>query len=604
MRAALSATTFYAAFFALLFLPLVQQGALPGNCDTWLNGLALPNHMLARLLAALGGPEAGASLYPATGVLGFGESAVGTSAIFIVFKLLTGDDVFAYYAFMVTLLSLNALGVFCLARLYVRSPVAAGFAGLAFASSNYVLGNLDSPHTSFFLVAFLCLYHLKRYLAGGRRRDLFIAAALGGAQVYFSAYVFLFQAMAALALLLAHRFRAGAAKRTDAAALAGAGLIGAALAGPFFGFYAAARAGENFTDPWDPFFLSEVHSLEPSDLLRTLENNLVYPFDRRIVAADVGRHTRQMIAAGVVKLESLTSDEATTVMGRLSTPDDVKYFVYTRRCAFLGIVLYALAGLGLFRAPAARRELLALYLGSFALALGPLVFVGDRMFPNVTYPAYRWLDAALLLRVPSRAFSFGVLAVALAAALGLERLAARPALRPWPRRAALYAVVAAAVLVENVPWPLKSFAGAALATPEPLVTTYFEGKRGHVLLDLPSRPGGALFRDSHDLFEWNRELVYMNRQTYHRQNVVNGVHGYFPRTRLEVQKLIDALPAPEACARLRALGVDHVVYHRTLELPWERGIYRKLAASGELVALASSPEVTIFGWSAAAGRAP
>ena len=115
----------------------------------------------------------------------------------------------------------------------------------------------------------------------------------------------------------------------------------------------------------------------------------------------------------------------------------------------------------------------------------------------------------------------------------------------------------------------------------------------------PAITSRALYRDSEDLFEWNREIIYMNRQTYHRQNVVNGVHGYFPRTRLEAQRLVDALPAPDAFAGLRALGVDYVVYHHSLELPWERGLYEKLAASGELAVRASSPEVTILGWPAA-----
>jgi hypothetical protein len=595
----------YLALFALLLLPLPRRGALPGNCDTWLNGLALPNYMLNRVAAGLTGEVVGAPLYPAPGILGFGESAFGTSAIFIVYKVITRDDVLAYYAFAVTLLALDALGVFLLARHYVRTPLAAAFAGLAFAASNYILGNIDSPHTSFFFVAFLCLHHLKRYLASGDRRSLMWAAVLGAAQAYFSAYVFLFQTLAGLALLAAHRFRAGGALRPDAGGLARAAAVFAALGGPFFAFYAASHARADFTNPWDPVFLAEVHSLEPSDLLRTLENNLLYPLDRRIVAADVGAHTKKMVEAGVVTLASLTGDDATTVFGKVSTPDDVKYFVYTRRCAFLGLVLYGLAGLGLAAAaPRARWELAVLYVSSLLIALGPLIFIGGFMVPNLTYPAYRWLDATGVLRVPCRAFSFSVVAVVIAAAVGLERLAAVPALQAPRRRRAAFAVATVAVLLENVPWPLKSFAGTELARPEPLVLDYFAGRRGHVVLDLPSRPGGALFRDSQDLFEWNRELIYMNRQTYHRQNVVNGVHGYFPRTRLQVQKMIDALPAPEAFSRLRALGVDHLVYHRALELPWERGLYRKLAAAPELVTLASTPEVTIFGWApAAAGSA-
>lgn len=590
----------YLAFFALLLLPLPLRGALPGNCDTWLNGIALPNFMLNQLAAALGHEDAGRPLYPATAVFGFGESAFGTSSIFILFKLLARDDVRAYYLFTVTILTLDAIGVFLLARLYVRDTAAAAFAGLAFSASNYVLGNIDSPHTSFFFVAFLCLYYWKRYLLTGERRALYLAAALGGAQAYFSAYVFCFQLLAALALLAGDTGRDRV--RTDARPLVRAGLVIVAIAAPLFGFYAAARADANFANPWDPIFLAEVHSLEPADLLRTLENNLLYPFDRPIVAREIAERTQQMMQAGAVKLARLTSPDAVTVFGTLSHPDDVKYFVYTRRCAFLGFLLYLLAGAGLLADPRARRELCLLYLIGLVLALGPFVSIGHRLLPGPTLPAYRWLHLAAVLRVPSRAFALSVLAVVLAAAIGMARLGASSALQARPRRRLVFAVLTAAVLLENVPVPLKSFAGARLATPEPLVLDFFGGQRGHVLLDLPSRPGGALYEDSQDLFEWNREILYMNRQTYHRQNVVNGVHGYFPRSRLQTQRLVDALPAPEAFAGLRALGVDYVVYHHSLELPWERGLYEKLAASGELVVMASAPDVTIFGWPASGER--
>jgi hypothetical protein len=584
----------YLAFFALLFLPLPLRGALPGNCDMWLNGIALPNYMLNRIEGALTGVDVGRALYPATGLLGFGESAPGTSAIFVVFKLLTRDDVIACYAMVVVILVLDALGVALLAGLYVRDRRAAVFAGLFFAASNYVLGNLDSPHTSFFAVALVALFFWKRYLVAGARRDLLRAAAFGGAQAYFSAYVFLFLLLAAVVLLAAGA-EGRARLRTDLPALGRAALLLAAIAGPFFAYYAHASASANFANPWDPIFLAEVHSLEPSDLARTLEHNVLYPFARPIVAADIGERAEQMIKAGVVRLEDLRSDDAVTVFGSLSSPDDVKYFVYTRRCAFLGFVAYALAVGGLAASSRSRWELGLLYLVGLVVSFGPFIAVGHRLLPNLTLPAYRWLGLTGVLRVPCRAFALSTLAVAIAAALGADRLlAARTPGRRW----LLLAALTGAVLLENVPVPLKSFAGTALARPEPLVLDFFKGQHGHVLLDLPSRPGGALFRDSQDLFEWNREIVYMNRQTYHRQNTVNGVHGYFPRSRIQAQRLIDALPAPRAMAGLRALGVDYVVYHHALELPWERGLYPGLAGSGGLRVVASSPEATIFAWAA------
>src|SRR5439155_1755383 len=142
---------------------------------------------------------------------------------------------------------------------------------------------------------------------------------------------FYFELLAALALLAGSGVRDRL--RGDARALVRAGALSLAVAAPFFVYYATARMGANFANPWDPVFLAEVHSLEPADLLRTLENNLVYPFRWPVVAAEIAERTRQMIHAGAVQPQSLQSEDAVTVFGRLSSPDDVKYFVYTRRCA-------------------------------------------------------------------------------------------------------------------------------------------------------------------------------------------------------------------------------------------------------------------------------
>jgi hypothetical protein len=579
----------YLLFFALLFLPLPLRGELPGNCDTWLNGIALPNLMFNRVRAAWTGEEVGTPLYPETNVFAYGESSPGTAALFGLLKLATGDDVSAYYVFVVLLLTLNAFGVFLLARWYVTDRTVAVFAGLAFAASNYTLGNIDSPHTSFFLLAFACLDQWKRYLETKDHSALVAAVLLGGAQAYFSAYLFLFQSLAACGMLLHHRRVCRPRGSREAVRVLVAGGCYLALAAPFFAFYLSEARTANFGNPWAPMFLAEVHSLEPADLLRSLENNRIYPFDRVVVAGEIARRTQAMIRAGILELEDLTNEDAATVLGKLSTPEDPKYFVYTRRCAFLGFVLYALAGVGMMHAPL-RTELLVLYGGALVVSFGPLIWWGDLMMPNVMLPLYR-LGVASVLRVPSRAFAFAVLALVLLASIGLERIASHRA--RWKRRL-LYGLATAAVLAENVPVPMKSFAGRSLATPAPLVLEFFAGKRGFVVLDLPSRPGGALFRDSSDLFEWNREILYMNHQTYHLQSTVNGVHGYFPRSRLAVQHLIDALPSPEALEGLRAIGVQFIVYHRALELPWEVGLYQKLARSSALDAVGSSPEVTIF----------
>ena len=588
------AAAIYAVFFGLLLLPFPMAGELPGNCDTWLNGIALPNHLLNQIVAWFTGQAAGTSLYPALSPFGYGESALGTSAIFITFKLITGDDIVAYYFFIATILTLNSLGVFVLAGSYVRSPLIAGIAGLAFSASNYILGAIDSPHTSFFFLTFFCLFLCKRYLATKKRQTLIMAAMVGGLQVYFSAYLFLFQSVCVIALLVGHAI--GTRARVDIRTILLCAIVFVGIATPFFCFYRATKNSGNFANPWEPTWLAELHSLDPADLLRTLENNRIYPFAQRIYVEDMARITRAMIEARVVQDADLNRPDSATVLGTRSEPHDVKYFVYTRRCAFLGFVLYVLAAMGLVTSPY-RRELGLLYVVALVVSFGPMISIGNTTLPNALLPFYRWFEAAGVLRVPCRAFSFSVLAVVLMAATGLEWLGTRRVFKTQVARTALFLLVCATILIENIPVPLKSFSGSQLATPLPQVSRYFADQTGHAVLNLPSRIGGSLFHDSYDLFEWNRELIYMNHQTYHRQNVVNGVHGYFPRTRLEIQRTIDKLPTPQSFSELQQWGIEYIIYHHRLELPWEAGLYERIVSSGQLAEVSSSADVTILTWS-------
>ncbi len=587
----------FALFFALLLLPFPWAGELPGNCDTWLNGIALPNLMSNQLVAAVTGEDVGTPLYPETSVFGFGESAFGTSAIFIGLRAISGDDILAYYAFLVVVLTLNSLGMYLLAGHYVRDRGVAFVAGLAFSASNFTIGNLDSPHTSFFFLAFASLAAWKRFLATGERRALLTAVVLGSVQVYFSAYIFLFLWITVAGLLLSFGWRGqgrAAFASVGARTVIGAALLWVGVSVPFFASYAGSHASENFVNPWEATFLAEVHSLEPADLVRTLDDNLLYAFTPPVLAADIGSRAQAMIDRGVLLMEDLAAPDLRTVLQTASPPEDVKFFTQTRRAAFLGFVLYGLAVFGVLSARRHRWELVSIFFGGLILALGPMIEVGDRLYPNVTLPAYQWVDLARVLRVPSRAFSFSVLAVVLAAAIGLETLLGRRFLRSASRRWAVLILACGSILVENVPMPLASFAGTQIATPEPAVSAFFADETGRVLLDLPSRIGGGLRGDSQDLFEWNRELVYMNRQTYHRQNIVNGVHGYFPRTRIETQRIIDRLPAETALTELGELGVEFIVYHRALELPWEQGQYEALARSPHLEPVVADQDVTIF----------
>jgi hypothetical protein len=150
------------------------------------------------------------------------------------------------------------------------------------------------------------------------------------------------------------------------------------------------------------------------------------------------------------------------------------------------------------------------------------------------------------------------------------------------------------VLLENVPFPMRSFEGARFVRPPEDYLRFLSARRDAVVLNLPSGIGYGLAGSADDLYVFNRELIYMNWQTYHRQSIVNGVNGYIPLSRIELQRLIMALPADEAIAGLGELGVQFLVVNKEMFLPGELPLTHALRASKKLVSVLDSETIAVF----------
>ena len=123
--------------------------------------------------------------------------------------------------------------------------------------------------------------------------------------------------------------------------------------------------------------------------------------------------------------------------------------------------------------------------------------------------------------------------------------------------------------VENVPFPLRSFEGARYAQPPDDYLDFFRRRDRSVILNLPSGTGYGLAGSADDLNVFNRELIYINWQTYHGHDIANGVNGYIPHSRIATQLLIYELPSWEAIDELAALGIDFIAFNKGLVLPGE-----------------------------------
>jgi hypothetical protein len=592
---AAGAAAAYLVFFLILFAQFPLRGTLPGNTDTWLVGIAIPNTIRSQIGAWLaGGAPPGQWLFPAAHPLLHGETALGTGLLFALMRTLMPGDVVAYYLFISLIFAGSSWGLFLLARDYLGDARAACLAGFGFGVANYTLANIDSPHTSFWGLAFVALLLLRRYLAGAPSRFLYCGAALGGLQVWFSAYVFLFASLWALLLVLLgirHLSRRPGVVRPLAVAAA----IHVLISAPFFITYLGAMDDAGFVKPVDHPLFAASCSLGPADLVRALPGNLIYPEGPPLTGRDIGALRREFARLG--RDPGLFDDPDTRmIMGPGSPVSLEAHWPSVRRRAHIGLGLYALAiagligcwraGAGAIAPGAGSGRSTALELGlvgalGLVLALGPVVMLWGRAYPTLLFPLYDHFSAVRLFRVPVRAFALTVASVSIAAGYGWlcllrqwERVP-RPRLRPI----AWLAIALLVVGVENIPFPMPAFAAAPYAAPSPDYVDFLSGlarsgpgretapaaERIPVILDLPSAIGygGALVGD---LFPQNRELIYMNWQTYHRQNIVNGLNGYLPRSRVEMQKAIDALPDPAALAMLRRLGVRYLALHPNLAL--------------------------------------
>lgn len=578
----------YALYFLALFAQFPLKGRLPGNCDTWY-AVAFTDIYLNRVREFLGLGTYGSFMYPVENPFSYGETSLALAIVPMTFRALGFSELPAYYLFLSLLYAGTAFGAYLVATLFVRHRGACALAGLFFATCNFLLSTIDSPHTAFFGVAFASLFFFKRYLERAARRDLLLAGLLAGLQVYFSAYVFLLLGVMMGALALTHcRLLLG--RPGELRRLASAAALSLVLIVPFFVFYATRLMG-HFSWQSQAVLFAEFNSIDPQDLWNPMPDNLIYPEGPRFMQTDA-----RALQGRLAKSDpSFRTESFALLVGKRPADHEESLWVSSRRRAFVGLVPWALALMALFRGFRGRRDVVALLVAGFALALGPGVSLGGTFVPTPLYWMYEYLPGFHLFRIPGRAFALSVLGIAIAMAKGVEMLLESRAGGARWKRAAIVLGVAALVVVENVPFPMRSFEATRYLRPPEEYLKFFSGRKVGAILNLPSGIGYGLAGSADDLYVFNRELVYMNWQTYHGNDIANGVNGYIPLERIEVQKLIAALPRDEAIEGLRDIGVDFIVFNKEMLLEGERSILLDLRRSPELECLLDGSSTVVFG---------
>jgi len=576
----------YLAFFALLFLQFPLNSALPGNCDSWLL-VALSNQYLLAF-QKLFGAVAGGAMYPVSQVFSYGEASPGCCALFLLLKVFGLDDVWTYYLYLTLIFGLTGWAVYRFAILFMRPFPGALFAGFAFSCCNMTFAHIDDSIIYFYLIPLTAARLLVRFFRERRVPLLWGAMALGGLQIYFSLYVFVYQTVLLGALFIFF----GWIKKEPIPwhDIGKAGSLYVLLPIPYLLFYLNTLLFLHYNDPFKLLYTARMTSLMPFDFVTALPENLLY--------------------------------------GNLI--DLPQNWGFVRHRNFIGFLLIGLGLYGLRRWNEHRMLFLFVIIGGLLFGIGPDFMYHPQakvMPPAPLYPFYTWLPILSYLRVTHRAYFLVLLAFSLCAGLSLERIFSRVLAT---RRSIAFVVAAGAFLIhgiENIPMPFKRWPVGEYI-PIPADYREFAASVGpeEVFLDVPTtftmdledlalwerldprefveRKAGdprpqmrevSMFTSSWDpLFQYNRELIYLYWQSQHRHSTVSGLNGYFPTPRVIYYLWSVRLPEPEAIGRLKRYGVTVLVYHKGMELKKDRVSLRVLESSPLLRKVFEGPHTVVF----------
>jgi hypothetical protein len=167
-------------------------------------------------------------------------------------------------------------------------------------------------------------------------------------------------------------------------------------------------------------------------------------------------------------------------------------------------------------------------------------------FPWIYAPLMRVIPGMSGMRVPPRFYAFVSLALVFFAGRGVDVL--RERLRSPRARAALVAVLAAALVVELAPGPLR-WGPVPREEDFPAIYQWIARQpEVRALIELP------IHRDA-------RENQYIYYSTLHWKPLANGYSGYMPAPHERLTERIHFLPEQDGLDLLRELGISHLVVH-------------------------------------------
>jgi hypothetical protein len=448
--------------------------------------------------------------FPYQHTLAYSENLLGSALLVIPVMWATGDALVATNVAALLSVLLCAYGGYYLGRTLGLSPAAAFLCGLIFAFTPPRFARLGQLHLTAVQWVPFTLAFLHKYLAQGQARHLRLAMAFLSLQALTSGHGAALLVLGCGIMLAFYLARGGSIapmqRVRDVGVWGAIALVPAALA--FIPYWLAKRDVP----------IERVHD----DIGVTWASYVSSP-----------THVHQTLLSWMPDWEWLRQD-----------PD-----------AFLfpGIVVLALVGVALWRrseqagaeAPALqwrdRWVYLTMVLVTWWMTIGPPLSIWRWIY---------WMPGLNFIRVPSRFTMLGVLALAVLAAYGFDRVT-----RAWPRRRSLLAASALSVmlLAEFAMLPVH---GQPYTTEIPAIDRWLDTQpKPFAIAEVP-----VSTMDS-DARRGEVATMYMLHTLGHYQPTVLGYSGAEPDSYRGIYNTLIAFPSDNSIRRLTDLGVTYVVVH-------------------------------------------
>lgn len=492
----------YAALTLLMTWPLAVRGGdhqLGGGADPWLFiwTIGWNAHALAQAPWAIFDANI---FYPRGNTLAYSEHLIGPALLAAPVIWITGNAVLGTNVAAGASVFLCALGGYFLGRRLGLSRGGAFLCGLIFAFTPPRFGRIYQPHQAAIYFVPFALGFLHTYLRQGRARDLRRAAAMLSLQALTSGHGTALLVLGA-AIMIAHHFLAGGAlewrKRLRDTGVAGVLLLvpAALLCIPYW------RARRD------------------AGLVRTLD--------------DAGVAGSSWLAT-TSRVDTWLTSQLPPWPWRQAEPDVA---------LFPGVLVLLLAAAGVVAARRSRVAwlFLAMLLVTIWLTIGP---------PFGIWQFVSWIPGLNFIRVPSRFMLLGMLALAVLAALGFERLAAR-----LPRRQRIAAAAAAAVLLAAEFASLPIDLRLHHIRPYPIDRWLDTVPKPFSLVEIPV-PQSSL-----KPLVVRRHAEYMLHSMAHFQPIVQGYSGIEPPGFEALERALMLFPDEKSLDALAGMNVTYAVVH-------------------------------------------